>query len=273
MLKNRTFLGILAIAAALIICFGISPLFTRAMEDKIEVVILKSPVKQGEMLSENHIAVVSMGAYNMPQAVLKTPKDVVGKYAKSNLYRGSIVIPDMLADEADNSDNRLRALKDNELAMAVTIKSFAEGFSGKLLPGDIIMIVSVKEDKTAVIYDELMYIEILTTTTKDGTHTEGNAARETGVETDLPVTITLILQDNLQALRLAECEKTNLHAVFVCRDRDKSDHLLKVQSETLYKENESTVVPSVFEPNIISNTPAADNSGVVIVEMEVIDNE
>ena len=275
MLKNRTFIGILAITAGIIICFVISPLFTKAMEEKIDIVTLKSPVKQGEMLTEAHISVVKMGAYNMPPSVLKNPKDVVGKYAKSNLYRGSVVIKDMLSDEADNSDSRLVTLPENKFAMSITIRSLAEGLSGKLLPGDIIRIVSVGEDKTAAIYDELLYVEVLTTTTKDGVHAEGDTPREGGDEMDLPVTMTLILQDDLQALRLAECEKTNLHAVFVTRDPDKIVEFLAEQADILaaiHEENdESETSVSVFEPNHSSNATA--NTDELIPEREEERNE
>jgi pilus assembly protein CpaB len=237
MLKNRTFLGTLAIILALVICFGISPLFTKAMEEKIDIVMVKSPVKKGEMLSANNISVIQMGAYNMPTTALNNPNDVIGKYAKSDLYMGSIVLADMLSDSADTSDTRLRNLKDNEMAMDVTIKSLAEGFSGKLLPGDIIRIVSVDEDKTATIYDELAFVEVLTTTTKDGNDTlTGESASElseANSEEELPVTITVILQDNLQALRLAECEETNLHAIFINRDPGKTEQYISLQADIL----------------------------------------
>ncbi|MCL2086184.1 MAG: SAF domain-containing protein [Oscillospiraceae bacterium] len=152
MLKNRTFIGIIAIVLGVLICFGIAPIFTRMMEAQIDVVMLRSPVKQGEKLEDKHIIVVKMGANNMPPVVLKETHDAIGMYAKSNLYMGSLLLEDMLSETADNSDSRLRTLKENEMAMSVTIKSFSMGLSGQLIPGDIIRIVSVDNDKNAVIH-------------------------------------------------------------------------------------------------------------------------
>jgi len=66
-----------------------------------------------------------------------------------------------------------------------------------------------------LIHEELQFVEVLTTTTKDGVHTAGGSQNETDDEFDLPVTITVLLQDSLQALRLAECENTNLFTPFL----------------------------------------------------------
>ena len=47
-------------------------------------------------------------------------------------------------------------------------------------------------------------------------------------------TVTVILQDRLQALRLAECENTSLHAVFVCRgDEELKQEYLAAQKEVI----------------------------------------
>jgi pilus assembly protein CpaB len=118
--------------------------------------------------------------------------------------------------------------------MSVTIKNLAYGVSGKLMTGDIIRIVSVDNEKNATIYDELMFVEVFATTTGGGSHNINNQpeADENG-DFNLPVTITVILQDNLQALRLAECENTNLHAIFVSRDETMKETYIQMQLEIL----------------------------------------
>jgi len=112
-----------------------------------------------------------------------------------------------------------------------------------LQQGDIIQIVSVDDDDdTATVYDELQYVEVLTTTAsngsddvyQDGKVNEGATDDGDDEENELYATVTVVLQDRAQALRLAECENTSLHAVFICRGNDElKEECLKAQLEVL----------------------------------------
>ena len=123
--------------------------------------------------------------------------------------------------------------------MSVTVRSLANGLSGKLQQGDIIQIVSVDEDDKAQIFEELQYVEVLATTSdkgSDNTYNDGevNANAEDEEDQSLYATVTIILQDRAQALRLAECENTSLHAIFVCRgDEEYKQKCLKAQLDLL----------------------------------------
>jgi pilus assembly protein CpaB len=247
MLKNRTFLGILSIIAAIALVFGVSPIMARVFEGKQNVVILNSPIIQGQIILPENVRVVEMGSYNLPEKAITDPNLVIGKYAVSNLFAGSLVYSDMLSTTFDSSASILRNLKENERAMSITIRNFANGFSGKLIMGDIISIVSVDRDGNATIYDELNYIEILTKMTGTGSEFLDKSLTdfEDG-ETDLPVTITVILQDNLQALRLAECENTSLHAIFVTRNEENAAEFLKKQLEVIKEIKQEE--PPIDEP-------------------------
>ncbi|MCL1866570.1 MAG: SAF domain-containing protein [Oscillospiraceae bacterium] len=209
-------------------------MFNRAFDGKTSVVLLKSPVMQGQQIKSEMLSVVEMGSYNLPKNAITDAKLIEGKYAVSNLFAGSLVYPDMLSDTTDTSDTMLRNLKEHEIVMSVTITDFANGLSGKLTTGDIIKIVSVDVDKIATIYDELQYIEVLTTTTGDGVDNFQQPVPDENGEISLPVTITVILQDERQALRLAECENTSLHAIFVSRDdKKKKSEYIKLQADIL----------------------------------------
>jgi len=234
MLKNRTFIGILCIALAILLVFAVSPLFNRVFDGKKDVVILKSPVLQGQQITAEMLTIVEMGSYNLPINAIVEVEAIVGKFAVSDLFAGNLIFPTMLTNEVKTSDSMLRNLSENERAMSITIKSFANGFSGKLITGDIIKIVSVDEDKIAHIFAELEFVEVLTTTSSNG---EDNIFRvpspDDNGESDMPVTITIILQDDLQALRLAECENTNFHAIFVSRDEKEKSRLLSWQMDII----------------------------------------
>lgn len=138
--------------------------------------------------------------------------------------------------------------------MSVTVRSLANGLSGKLQQGDIIQIVSVDEDDKAQIYEELQYVEVLATTSdkgSDDTYRDGevNADDEDSGDQSLYATVTIILQDRAQALRLVECENTSLHAVFVTRGDEKlKAECLKAQLELLTGEISTAEADGTSEP-------------------------
>ena len=234
MLKNRTFLGIFCIAVAIVLVFAVSPLFNRVFDGKTQVVVMRTPALQGQIITPEMLSVVEMGSYNLPENAITDPSRIIGNYAVSDLFAGSFVFPNMLTDRINTSDSMLRNLDEHEIAMSVTINNFASGFSGKLITGDIIRIVMVDADKEAHIFEELQYVEVLTTTSSNGVDNiqRAPATNADGV-VDMPVTITVILQDNLQALRLAECEHISLHAIFVSRNVETRGEYVARQMEII----------------------------------------
>jgi pilus assembly protein CpaB len=194
-------LGLICIILAIVLVFLISPLFNRAFDGKTQVVLLKSPVMQGQEIRPEMLSQVEMGSYNLPKNTIRDPQQIVGMYAVSNLFAGSFVFPHMLSETTDTSDTMLRNLGEGEIAMSVTITDFANGVSGKLQTGDIIKIVSVDVDKIATIFDELQYIEVLTTTTDGGVDNFQQPIPDDEGNISLPVTITLILQDEKSKIK------------------------------------------------------------------------
>lgn len=225
MLKNRTLIGIVLIIIAIGLCFGISPLFNVLLAQKTTVIRLSTDIPQGAQITPQMLEAVEVGTLNIPEETLVNPEQIVGKYTVAAMFKGDTFTAAKLSDTIDTSDSLLRQLAPGETAMSVTIRSLANGLSGKLQQGDIIQIVSVDEDDTAQVYEELQYVEVLATTADNGSDDiyradEVNAIEDEDGEQSVYATVTVILQDRLQALRLAECENTSLHAVFVCRGDD-----------------------------------------------------
>ena len=283
MLKNRTLIGIVLIVIAIGICFGISPLFSKLLDSKTNIVRLKNDVEQGTHITSGMLEVVEVGTLNVPENTITDPTLIVGKYTVTAMFKGDTFITEKLTDVVDNSDSLLRQLEPNETAMSVTIRSFANGLSGKLQQGDIIQIVSVDDDDdTATVYDELQYVEVLTTTAsngsddvyQDGKVNEGATDDGDDEENELYATVTVVLQDRAQALRLAECENTSLHAVFICRGNDElKEECLKAQLEVLGGVSEDIPDEETedISDSVIPTVPNIDD--LVDVESEETDGE
>ena len=115
----------------------------------------------GVQITGAMLEAVEVGTLNLPADMQNDPRQIIGKYTVSAMFAGDSFTDKKLSDSIDTSDSLLRQLKPNETAMSVTVKSLANGLSGKLQQGDIIQIVSVDEDDKAQIYEELQYVEVL----------------------------------------------------------------------------------------------------------------
>lgn len=219
-LKNRTVLGIICIALALIICFAITPLFNASKSSTVKIVRVKSDLKIGQEITAKDIEVVEVGAYNLPSEVVKNYDDVVGKYASAEMIKGEYVLAAKVSDTPASENAYLYGLTGEKRAMSITIPSFAGGLSGKLISGDIVSVIAVdyKEQGETLVPDELQYVEVIAVTDKKGNDDETVTVKPDGEEeTELPETVTLLVTPE-QANVLAELEaEGDLHISLVFR--------------------------------------------------------
>lgn len=195
--RNRTVIGVLCILLALIICFGVTPLFSRSASEKTEIVRVTKDIKEGDEITAEMVQTVEVGAYNLPQNLMTDKKEVVGKYATADLAA-------------------LYNLDGKKQAISVTIKSFATGLSGKLESGDIVTVIVADyqgKGETAI-PPELQYVEVISVTASSGY--DANTG-EVVDEKELPSTVTLLVTTE-QAKVLAELEQdSELHLALVYR--------------------------------------------------------
>lgn len=219
LLKNRIVVGLLCIITALIICFGLTPMFNDALKSKVELVRVSSEIKKGDQITTGMITTVETGGYNLPSDVVYKAEDVVGKYANADLYKGDYILKSKLSDTPQLKNEYLSKLNGENRAISVTIKSFAAGLSGKLERGDIVSLIAsdVGEMLETMIPDELQYVEIIATTDSSGNDSNTQDQPKDSEDTELASTITVLATPE-QATLLAELEQTGkLHAALVYR--------------------------------------------------------
>lgn len=220
-MKNRTLIGIMCIIVAFAIIFGISPMVNKMTEGKTEVVSFSKNISHGAKLTDDDIQTVKIAKSALPEKAIKDKKEVLGKFANSDLYKGDIATPAKLTDDANSADNILSALSKDKVAMSVTISSFAGGLSGKLQNGDIISFCITGKDGKTEIPPELKYVRVITTTTSGGVDENEVVPNEDG-SFDLPTTIT-VLASVKQATILANYDKNaKIHVALVYRGDEKT---------------------------------------------------
>ena len=273
-LKNRTVLGVICIALALIICFAITPLFNASKSSTMKIVRIKNDLKIGQEITSKDIEVVEVGAYNMPSEVVQKSEDVVGKYATAEMLKGEYVLAAQISDTPASENAYLYGLTGEKRAISITIPSFAGGLSGKLISGDIVSIIAVdfKEKGETVVPDELQYVEVIAVTDKKGNDDETVTVKPDGEEeTELPETVTLLVTPE-QANILAELEaEGEIHVALVYRGTaENAQKFISAQEKILEElsqkddEKENNSKPEISqkpsESAVAENNTSEDNS-------------
>ena len=261
-LKNRTVLGVICIAIALVICFLITPLFNASASKTTEIIRMKNDVKIGQEITEKDVETVEVGAYNLPSDVIKTSDEIVGKYVASELVKGEYVLPAKISDTPANENNYLYGLTGEKRAISITIPSFAAGLSGKLQSGDIVSVIACdyRDSGETVVPDELQYVEVIAATDKSGSDKGDVVVTADGEEeAELPSTITLLVSP-MQANILAELEeKGDTHIALVYRGTaENAAEFIKAQ-ETVLSEIEEKILAEK-EKEEAENTANTENT-------------
>lgn len=245
LMKNRIVIGLICIILSLVICFGLTPMFNNALKSKVSLVRVNSEIRKGDQITAKMLTTVEVGGYNLPGNVVYRMEDVVGRYANTDLYRGDYILESKLSDTPMLKNAYLSGLNGENLAISVSIKSFAAGLSGKLEAGDIVTLFAsdVGDMRETLMLPELKYVEIIAATASSGVDSDVQTDVENGEEQEMASTLTVLAAPE-QARLLAELEqKGKIHAALVFRgDSTQARKFLEEQRkvlEELYAEEET----------------------------------
>ena len=236
--KNRTVIGVLCIVLSLIICFVVAPFFNQSMSRKTEIVRVTREIRSGELITADMVTLSEVGGYNLPNSVVRELDTVIGKYVVADLVAGDYIMNTKLSDSPAAENAYLYNLDGTRQAISVTIKSFANGLSGKLQSGDIVNVIAADYRKLGetVIPPELQFVEVISVTASSGydANTGQPKSNEKGDERELPSTVTLLVTPE-QSRVLAGLEADGrLHLSLVYRgDPETAALFIQAQDEII----------------------------------------
>ena len=210
--SNRTVIGVICIVAALIICFGVAPMVNKISEGTTKVVRVIAPIALGAQITESDVKIEEVGKQGLPEDAITDIDVVVGKYATCDMCVGDYIMPSKVADTMNNVAQIMNNLNADEKIISVSLGSFAQGLSGKLMSGDIVsvLVYDATED-ASVTPKELQYVRVITSTTAAGVD------KDQITDNSQPVTVTLLVNKK-QAELLAKYESTtSMHFVLEYR--------------------------------------------------------
>lgn len=227
-MKNRTILGVICIVLAVALVFGITPLVSRLGAKKIEVVCAAADIPQGRIITDSDLKLVTVGGYGLPDKVIRTKAEVVGKYAACDLKADGLLLNTQVSATGGGTEDVLRSLDGTKQAVSITIGSFAGGLSGKLRNGDIVSIL-VTENSQTTIPPELRYVRIITATSSNGL--DAGQTSEDGQE-ELPSTVTLLVNETQAKILAAQEASGKMHLALVYRgEASKAQDFLEAQEK------------------------------------------
>lgn len=241
-LKNRTVLGVICIVLSLLICFALTPLFNQSVSQKASIIRVVKDIKCGDQIIKDMVQTVEVGGYNLPENIMKQADSVIGKYTTADMSPGDYILSTKLTDVPASENAYLYSLNGNKEAISVSIKSFAQGLSGKLISGDIVSVIApdYRKQGSTVIPPELTYVEVIGVTASTGYDTDSEQSSgdsdtdKTGDEKQLPATVTLLVSPE-QAKILAELEADGkLHLSLVYRgSKESTAKFIELQDKVL----------------------------------------
>jgi pilus assembly protein CpaB len=221
--RNRTFLGIVGIVLSLAICLVAAPAVNSASGKQVEIVRVTKPIAEGKKISDDMVQAIKVGGYNLPSNVIKTKESAVGKYALAAFQPGDNILSTKVSEQSP--DAYLSDLDGTKQAVSISIKSFANGVSGKLKTGDIIAlyVADYGDMKETIRPAELQYMKLLAATTNKGIDNNGKKEKDDkSSDDDMPATLTVLATPE-QVQKLVDYEKNGtIHASLVYRGTTKS---------------------------------------------------
>ena len=251
-MKNRTIIGIICLILAILVTFVVAPLINRLAEDTEEVVIILQDMKQGAQITEDMVELSSFPKDKIPAGAIRETKDVLGKYAASNLYAGDCMTQAKITADGNTAEDVFATLDGSKVAISVTVNNLASAVSGKLQNGDIITIFVLEQDEEKAIQPgALTYMQVVTTTTADGIDQDSIVENEDG-SYSLPSTVTVLANAEQAKLLATYEENATIHVAFVYRgDKKVADQFLAVQDAYFTTDEVELEIPDEEEPVVV----------------------
>ena len=142
--RSRTVIGAVCILLAVLVCFGITPLFNEGLKAQTEAVRVKAEViPRGTYITADMVEVYTRGASGMEGSIATSLDEVVGRYTDVELRKYTDVNTAWLSSEPLTQYEYLTRLNGSKVAISVTIPTFAKGGSGKVEAGDILSLIHI----------------------------------------------------------------------------------------------------------------------------------
>ncbi len=213
-LKNKIVVAAICFVVAGLIAFIIVP-SQKKPDGAVEVIKVSENILANTKITEDMLKEVAVSSDSVPDTALKDKKDIVGKYAKVNLYTEDFIVDEKLS--SINMENKLYDLEEGEKAISITPKTLSKSVSGNLLIGDVVQIYGYDtQNKQMNPNSGKWYFEVVAI---DNSKSENVSGADLESTSDIvPAAITIKVNSDEQIQSIVEMEMNNdIQVVFAGR--------------------------------------------------------
>lgn len=147
--RNKIFIGAMCLLLAGILAFVFLPRLYGAQSGTTEIVKLRQTVESGTVITDDMLTVSDVGAYGLPDNVVKDKSEVVGLVAGETVYAGEYLWRDcFLTPEAygQGGNGTGYGLSDGTYLLTIALPSESSGVAGILRAGDSVDVYGYSDD-------------------------------------------------------------------------------------------------------------------------------
>lgn len=203
--------------AVFILLVGI-PLVLSKTYGKTQAVKVIVPIAKGEQITNTNIEVIEIGNLNLPEDLLKSQEDVIGRYATVDIVAGDWLFASKISPLSLNGDSLPKELPVGTGAISIQINMIEGSTVSQLQTGDIIKLYHYTNNLKDI--PELQFVKVLSVLPN---------------EKQEQTTITVLALEK-QSEKLTDLKKKGkLFAALISRGNDTlATDLLKQQQDFLY---------------------------------------
>lgn len=239
--RNKFVIGVLCILVSLAFGFVALPKLQSSDQSYTATAVrLKVPVSAGTQITADMLETVKV-PQNLIQNGISDTSLAIGRYAITGLYAGDYLTSAKTTTTQASLNPFSAGASKGKLVVSVALPSLAASVSGRLQPGDVVMVMVIPKASvnsllgvepessgqvpSVKIDPDLKYLEICMVTASDGANADVQAEPGKDKKNTLPVTVSFYVTES-QAKKLAELEQTStIHLAFVARGEATSEYL------------------------------------------------
>lgn len=148
--NSKLLLGIICIAIAALLSFVALPQLYADKAETTSAVKLSRDVPAGTLITENLLSSVEVGAYGLPDTVVRSAEAAVGMVASEVLYAGEYLTSSRLVTEEAYQAQlaaQTKGLESGYCLVTIEFPSVSSGIAGVLRAGNIVDVHECTENK------------------------------------------------------------------------------------------------------------------------------
>ncbi len=99
--RSKAFLGCICLVLAAVMAFLLLPRFYASQSATVNIVRVNKEVSAGTVITSDMLTTAEVGAYGLPEKVVISENEAIGKVAAETLYAGEMLWQDRLVSAED----------------------------------------------------------------------------------------------------------------------------------------------------------------------------